>query len=114
MFVVSLATKIEEIEYEISRTQKNKGSFFSRCCRLPFIRTKERKFRFCTIDVFDFFFYPATNGHLGLLKAKLAKLRSELLEGSKAGQKGPGDGEYSGFFARFANFSSSFRCDDEC
>ena len=38
--------KIKDIEFEMSRTQKNK----------------------------------ATEGHLGLLKAKLAKLRTELLE----------------------------------
>ena len=37
--------KIEEIEYEMSKTQKNK----------------------------------ATSGHLGMLKAKLAKLRRELI-----------------------------------
>jgi len=50
--------KIEEIEFEMSRTQKNK----------------------------------ATSGHLGLLKAKLAKLRRELITptGGKGGEKGEG------------------------
>ena len=41
--------KIADIEYEMSRTQKNK----------------------------------ATEGHLGLLKAKLAKLKREITDGPK-------------------------------
>lgn len=36
------------------------------------------------------FFALATEYHLGLLKAKLAKYRSELLEPSKKGEKGEG------------------------
>ena len=37
------------------------------------------------------YFYPATEYHLGLLKAKLAKYRSQLLEPSKkSGEKGEG------------------------
>lgn len=35
-------------------------------------------------------FITATEYHLGLLKAKLAKYRSELLEPSKKGEKGDG------------------------
>lgn len=54
---MTLAQKIADVEYEMSRTQKNK----------------------------------ATEGHLGLLKAKLAKLKRELIEGSgKAGGGGEG------------------------
>ena len=34
----------------------------------------------------------ATEGHLGLLKAKLAKLKRELIEGSKAATGGGGEG----------------------
>jgi len=54
---VGLLEKIKEIEYEISRTQKNK----------------------------------ATEYHIGNLKAKLAKYRSELLEPTSKG-KGTGEG----------------------
>lgn len=54
--------KIQEIELEMSRTQKNK----------------------------------ATSGHLGLLKAKLAKLKREMMEGPKgAGGGGAGEGALS-------------------
>eukprot|EP00019_Armaparvus_languidus_P008832 CAMPEP_0168593496 /NCGR_PEP_ID=MMETSP0420-20121227/8350_1 /TAXON_ID=498008 /ORGANISM="Pessonella sp." /LENGTH=360 /DNA_ID=CAMNT_0008629661 /DNA_START=47 /DNA_END=1126 /DNA_ORIENTATION=- len=55
---MSIVSRIEDIESEIARTQKNK----------------------------------ATNAHLGLLKAKLAKLRRELIEGSKSSGGGPGEG----------------------
>lgn len=48
--------KIKEIEYEMSRTQKNK----------------------------------ATEGHMGVLKSRLAKLRAQLLEPSSKGGKGEG------------------------
>ena len=50
--------KIQDIEAEMARTQKNK----------------------------------ATNGHLGLLKAKLAKLKRELVDGTKSGGGGGGEG----------------------
>ena len=53
---MGITDKIKDIEYEMSRTQKNK----------------------------------ATEHHLGLLKAKLAKLRQELLEDVKSGGKGEG------------------------
>jgi len=56
---MSVLQKIADIEYEMSRTQKNK----------------------------------ATNAHLGLLKAKLAKLRAQIMtEGSKSGGGGGGAG----------------------
>jgi small GTP-binding protein len=51
---MGLLEKIAEIEYEMSRTQKNK----------------------------------ATEGHMGFLKAKIARFRSELLEPPKKGPKG--------------------------
>ena len=57
----SIQKQIEEIEFEMARTQKNK----------------------------------ATNYHLGTLKAKLAKLRSELINGpggKSAGSKDAGRG----------------------
>jgi len=50
--------KIEEIELEMSRTQKNK----------------------------------ATAGHIGLLKARLAKLKRDLIAPPKGGGGGPGEG----------------------
>ena len=58
---MGITEKIKEIEYEYSRTQKNK----------------------------------ATEGHLGLLKAKLAMLRRELIKEENtvsAGPGGPGTG----------------------
>ena len=50
--------KIQDIEAEMARTQKNK----------------------------------ATNAHLGLLKAKLSKLKRELVDGTKGGGGGGGEG----------------------
>jgi ribosome-interacting GTPase 1 len=55
---MGIAEKIKEIEYEYSRTQKNK----------------------------------ATEYHLGLLKAKLAMLRRQAIEGEKKAGGGPGEG----------------------
>lgn len=50
--------RIQDIELELSRTQKNK----------------------------------ATEHHLGMLKAKLARYRAQLMEGSKSKSSGPGEG----------------------
>ncbi len=55
---MSIFQKIQDIEHEMSKTQKNK----------------------------------ATNAHLGMLKAKLAKLKSEILAPSKSGGGDMGNG----------------------
>ncbi len=55
---MSTADKIKEIEYEVSRTQKNKN----------------------------------TNKHLGLLKAKLAKLKKEQIDAATKGSGGSHEG----------------------
>jgi ribosome-interacting GTPase 1 len=75
---MGILEKITEIEKEISRTQKNKGnvnfllSEFEHNCVLKKIIIS----------------YLATEYHLGLLKAKLAKYRVQLLEPTKgAGAK---------------------------
>jgi hypothetical protein len=52
----AIQERIQAIEYEMSRTQKNK----------------------------------ATEGHLGLLKGRLARLRTQLLEPTASGPKGEG------------------------
>jgi ribosome-interacting GTPase 1 len=62
---MGILEKIAEIEKEIARTQKNKGTNHLR----SWINTK------------TFFCFLATEYHLGLLKAKLAKCRQALLEG---------------------------------
>merc|ERR1712142_678584 len=56
--MATILQKINEIESEMARTQKNK----------------------------------ATSGHLGLLKAKLAKLRREIIEPKSGGGGGKGEG----------------------
>ena len=72
---MGILEKIAEIEREISRTQKNKGLLLSIFC----------------IDANVYIFvFSATEYHLGLLKAKLAKYRSQLLEPSKSKGKGEG------------------------
>lgn len=87
---MGILEKISEIEKEIARTQKNKGKFCismkAQSRRITAIRlyiwsSRNLKFRL---------FSAATEYHLGLLKAKLAKYRSELLEPSKKGEKGEG------------------------
>lgn len=71
---MGILEKISEIEKEISRTQKNKGLIYWIYFDLTF-----------NITIF-----LATEYHLGLLKAKLAKYRSQLLEPSKKSEKGEG------------------------
>lgn len=79
---MGILEKISEIEREIARTQKNKGKhdkgFHS--SNDPLILPPP------TIYVP----HLATEYHLGLLKAKLAKYRAQLLEPSKKGEKGEG------------------------
>lgn len=43
-----------------------------------------------SLSVHNLFYFIATEYHLGLLKAKLAKYRSQLLEPSKKSEKGEG------------------------
>lgn len=74
---MGILEKISEIEREISRTQKNKGNLPPQSW--PWLLA----ITFCYI-------FPATEYHLGLLKAKLAKYRSQLLEPSKKSEKGEG------------------------
>lgn len=74
---MGILEKISEIEKEIARTQKNKGK--------PICIDNERGLNLLTC-----LFSTATEYHLGLLKAKLAKYRSQLLEPSKKGEKGEG------------------------
>jgi uncharacterized protein len=47
----------------------------------------------------------ATSYHLGLLKAKLAKLRRELLDGSKGGSSGAGAASSDAGFVSLLNCS---------
>ena len=66
---MGILEKIAEIEHEISRTQKNKGI-------LKYVVNIKLSLLL------------ATEYHLGLLKAKLAKYRAQLLEPTtKAGAK---------------------------
>lgn len=84
---MGILEKISEIEKEIARTQKNKGNV-KNC--------KKKKLQYFSINIFisilvlQSYFFTATEYHLGLLKAKLAKYRSQLLEPSKKGEKGEG------------------------
>ena len=75
---MGILEKIQEIEHEISRTQKNK----------------------------------ATEYHLGLLKAKLAKYRQQLLEPQTKGGSSKGDGfdVMKSGDARVAMVCLSFSC----
>lgn len=72
---MGILEKIAEIEREIGRTQKNKGKLMLK---------NEMNFLPKTLLV------TATEYHLGLLKAKLAKYRATLLEPSKSKDKGEG------------------------
>lgn len=72
---MGIIEKIKDVEFEISRTQKNK----------------------------------ATEYHLGLLKAKLAKYRQQLLEPTgKSGAKGEGFDVMKSGDARIAMVSKFF------
>lgn len=88
---MGILEKISEIEREIARTQKNKGNLLIYCSQ-----SFCYEFHAEVINTFflssksHHFYYIATEYHLGLLKAKLAKYRSELLEPSKKGEKGEG------------------------
>jgi hypothetical protein len=102
---MGLMEKIKEIEAEMARTQKNKASNStegSRCIlhvvddrrRSPAPTLQHRflvsySFLYCT----SFLLLQATNYHLGTLKAKLAKLRSELFLEQSGGGGGAGGGE---------------------
>ena len=76
---MGILEKISEIEREIARTQKNKGNKIT--------LSYERKG--CILINAHHIHLPAsthsaTEYHLGLLKAKLAKYRAQLLEPSKS------------------------------
>lgn len=60
---MGILEKISDIEREIARTQKNKG----KTC------TNYGKFKLKLLVL-------ATEGHLGILKAKLAKYRQDLID----------------------------------
>ena len=73
---MGILEKISEIEREISRTQKNKGKFWLT--------------NICLMSLYNLS-SVATEYHLGVLKAKLAKHRAQLLEpSSKSKEKGEG------------------------
>lgn len=73
---MGILEKIAEIEKEIARTQKNKGiSWHGHPGTFP-----------AYLELLALLFVslpPATEGHLGILKAKLAKYRTQLMEPPK-------------------------------
>jgi len=103
---MGILEKISDIEKEIAKTQKNKGlqnavkwvsskhhclvlKYF--CCRMHFAFTLNHTVLVIgKLHTHFTFELPATEYHLGLLKAKLAKYRSQLLEPSKKSEKGDG------------------------
>lgn len=89
---MGILEKISEIEKEINRTQKNKG-------KIIFTFRIDINIYY-SLNIFIIYIYVyiqyylnlclATEYHLGLLKAKLAKYRAQLLEPSKKQEKGEG------------------------
>jgi ribosome-interacting GTPase 1 len=79
--------KIAEIEAEMARTQKNKAT----AVRFPLFNP-----RFCEFssDLIIIIFLLVLQHHLGMLKAKVAKLKREIIEGPRgqAGTNKAGDG----------------------
>ena len=105
---MGILEKIAEIEKEIGRTQKNKGTIYIYiyiyiCCTLLLLLDIVRSFflhllvLLCSINL-------ATEYHLGVLKAKLARYRAELLEPDK----GAGAGKVKFFCWTFRNASLIF------
>lgn len=72
---MGIADKIAEIEKEMSRTQKNKATE-----------------GVLSLASHSLLLTALISQHLGLLKAKLAKLRSQLIEAATGDKKGPGEG----------------------
>jgi len=84
---MGILEKISEIEKEISRTQKNKGKIIVAVNINIFYYSLNKTFH---IYIYNLILILATEYHLGLLKAKLAKYRAQLLEPSKKQEKGEG------------------------